>query len=62
MSQLEAIGKQLKARRDEQISKAAHDAAMEILLEAEAKGSFDPRDIADRISEAVGKILTNSSS
>lgn len=57
MSQLEAIGRQIKARRDERISKAAHEAAMKILLEAEAKGSFDPKDLAERISNAVGEIL-----
>lgn len=57
MSQLQNIGRMLKARRDERISKRAHEEAMKILLEAEAKGSFDPQDIADRISEAVAKVV-----
>lgn len=48
----------LKAKRDKEISLLAHEAAMAILTDLEAKGEpVDPRETAQRISDAVGELL-----
>lgn len=55
MSQLEAIGKMIKARRDERITEAANVAALSILEDLDP--DFDPKEVAQRISDALGAIL-----
>lgn len=46
-------------RREEAISKAAHDAALAILTTLGP--DFDPKEVARQISEEVGKILDKHS-
>ena len=55
MSQLEAIGRMIKAKRDERISEAAHTAAVTILNDLPE--DFDPKEVAQKISDEVGRIL-----
>lgn len=55
ISQLEKIGQMIKDRRDEEITRAVNEVSMRILEGLEP--GFDHREVAQRISEAVGKIL-----
>ena len=55
MSQLETLARHLKAKRDQEITDAANKAALSILENLEP--GFDPREVARRISQAVGEIL-----
>lgn len=58
MSQLESIGRMIKARRDEEITEAANKAALSILENLEP--DFDPREVAQQISDALEKVLNES--
>lgn len=55
MKQLEEIGRLIKDRRDEEITKAVEKVSLEIL--GSLSEGFDPREVAMRISDEVGKIL-----
>ncbi len=55
MSQLEHIGQMIKDKRDEEISRLCHQAAMKV-LEGLAP-DFDHVAVAQQISDEVGRIL-----
>jgi hypothetical protein len=43
---------------DDELSQAAHEAAMQILIEVEHAGvPFDPKEVAGRIDDAISDLL-----